>query len=173
MKRIALLFVVVVGWGLVAAPLRAQINPGTEPELLGHYTVTGANAEGDAYTGAVEISAMPGSRFLVQWTFAGPDGETAMVTGIGVSLHGNVSVAYITPTRVGLMPSIVVYSVEKGDPLTLSGQWTTPLADGILTETLVKLPKGHPAPSVQPKRKKPPEGQTQASNRSARRGRLS
>lgn len=154
-RQIALLLVVgVVGWsGILAKPI-AQIQD--TPELPGTYICTGLNPEGKPYAGTVEIVAHPGGRFQMTWTFANPNGEDVQIHGIGIVVDGKLSAAYYPG-----YPAIAVYSVEKHNPLTLSGKWAIPPAAGIFPEQLVKVPAGHPVPSA-PKKKAKPEATTQA-----------
>lgn len=136
--------------------LEAQLTLGaqsTDPatnELVGTYKVEGQNAAGKTYTGTVEIVPQ-GSVFLLHWTL-GSGGEE--VYGVGIVTHGLLVVAAGPPGPMGVMLSnVVAYTLTPGQPLT--GVWSTPAGNGIMPETLTKLPAGHPAPAPQQQKAKP------------------
>ena len=157
LQRFALLLVVVL-CALASKP-SAQIQD--TPELPGTYAVSGTSPEGKPYTGMADIVAVSGGRFLVRWVFPATDGDPekdVQVLGIGIVVNGALSVAYFSG-----VPAVAVYTVEKANPLTLSGRWAVmvPQADAIYTEQMVKVPADHP-PAAAPKKKAKSEATTQA-----------
>lgn len=146
LQRFALLLVVVC-CGLVAKP-QAQINPGNEPELIGHYTVAGANPDGKPYTGTLEIRKRD-QHFQVRWELE--SGEVSY--GFGFVHEGHLMLTIFSDPQSGqqMAPTLAVYSVSKPDPLTLEGRWAVIAAPGIHEETLVKVTPGHPAKKPLPK----------------------
>lgn len=147
MRRIALLLMVFV-WGLAASPL-AQINPGTEPELIGNYTCEGLNADGKPYSGTVEIQKH-GQVFHLRWQLG--SGEDSY--GLGIIVGGRLSVmafAIDNDHKAVLAQTVAVCSVKDADPFTLEGSWAGPFTDGIYSETLTKVTPEHPAKKPLPK----------------------
>ena len=145
MKRIALLLVVFV-LGLASAPA-AQINAGRDnPELVGVYKCEGRNPDGKPYAGVVEI-VNKGRLFQLRWTLE--SGEQTY--GFGFVHDGALVVTVFgDPRGEPMAPTVAVYSVAKGNPLTLDGEWAVIVAQGIHSEKLTKMPKDHPATAKKP-----------------------
>src|SRR5262249_40608246 len=109
-----------------------------DSDLVGSYRVEGVNPDGKAYQGTAEIRAQ-GDVFIVHWTL--PAQEESY--GVGFVSHGMFVVAAGVPTSGGVaLANVALYVVERGKPLV--GEWSTPTGQGICSETLTKLPPGHP-----------------------------
>jgi hypothetical protein len=132
-----------------AAPQDPQAAPGEQapaPEagtgkrnVAGVYLCEGANPDGSAYKGLVEIIAVDNT-YLVHWVMA----DGAEVLGVGIRNRDVLSVSYFGGT-----PAVVVYVID-GDRLT--GEWTMGGAEGKLySETLTRMPEQKPkAPRARP-----------------------
>lgn len=139
MRRIACLLVVVL-WGMLAAPARAE-----ESSIAGVYLVTGLNPEGNPYRGIVEVKATDGRLFNIHWVFPGSQGEQF---GVGFVSAGVLAVNFHDDQAIGL----AIYKID-GD--TLSGEWAMSGSADVFAETLTRMPADH-APSVERQKRKPP-----------------
>ena len=117
-----------------AAPGQQAPAPEATPlkrNVAGVYLCEGANPDGSAYKGLVEIVAIDNT-YLVHWVMA----DGAEVLGVGIRNSDVLSVSYFGGT-----PAVVVYRID-GDRLV--GQWTMGGAEGMLySETLTRMPEQH------------------------------
>jgi hypothetical protein len=121
-----------------AAPQHSQAvpdRPAPAPDaalkrtVAGVYLCEGANPDGSAYKGLVEIVAIDNT-YLVHWVMA----DGAEVLGVGIRNRDVLSVSYFGGT-----PAVVVYRID-GDRLI--GEWTMGGAEGMLySETLTRMPE--------------------------------
>jgi hypothetical protein len=113
----------------LAAPCAAADEKTKEVKIAGRYACKGANPEGGAYEGKVEISKN-GDTYTLKWTL----GEGESYEGVGLLNGDALSVTWKAEGVSGL----VVYKVAKGDKgPKLVGKWTPCPSDGkLFDETL-------------------------------------
>lgn len=104
---------------------RAARTAGTAGEAPGTYTTAGANADGAAYTGALDVGAR-GSAYALAWN--GADGTAA---GIGL-VEGDVLGSSYGPDGCG----VALYRLQPGGGLV--GTWTDASGAGPGTERAVR-----------------------------------
>jgi hypothetical protein len=115
--------------------------PPPKRSVAGVYLCEGANPDGSAYQGLVEIIAVDNT-YVVHWVMA----DGAEVLGVGIRSRDVLSVSYFGGT-----PAVAVYRID-GDRLI--GEWTMGGAEGKLySETLTRMPDQKPA---RPRRTQPP-----------------
>jgi hypothetical protein len=113
-------------YGLIAVVLVCAVTPlAAAANIAGSYSCRGANPDGSAYTGTVEISAN-GEGYTLRWSIGG-HGHT----GTGILSEGQLSASWGT---TGGDFGIVVYKVEEDGRLV--GKWLSPGGGKLGTETL-------------------------------------